>query len=82
MKIVLPLFMAAFLLLAQQPDATRGRSLVESTGCLNCHCIRDKGSYMGPELTDIGDRRTPDRLESSIVRKPGSRSKTLPIFIL
>src|SRR5271165_5759290 len=48
-------------------DAAKGMALVEANGCLNCHRIGDKGSHMGPDLTDIGDRRTPDRLLASIV---------------
>jgi len=48
-------------------DAAKGKSLVESSGCLNCHRIGDKGSRTGPDLSGIGDRRTPDRLKQSIV---------------
>jgi putative heme-binding domain-containing protein len=51
----------------QGGDAAKGKELVSSTGCLNCHRIGDTGSRMGPNLSDIGDRRTPERLQSSIV---------------
>jgi len=61
-------FMTAAAIWAQQPggNAVRGKQLVESSGCLNCHRIADKGSHMGPELSDIGDRRTPERLQRAI----------------
>src|SRR5579862_9680021 len=51
----------------QSGDAARGKTLFESSGCLNCHRVNDKGSRTGPNLSDIGDRRTPDRLKTSIV---------------
>ena len=35
--------------------------------CLNCHRVDGKGSYLGPELTDIGVRRRAAQLERSIL---------------
>jgi putative heme-binding domain-containing protein len=57
----------AFLSLAQTGDPAKGKALVESSGCLNCHRIEDKGLHTAPELTDIGSRRTPERLQASIL---------------
>ena len=48
-------------------DAARGKTLVESSGCFDCHRIADRGSHFGPELTDIGGRRTPDRLRQALL---------------
>lgn len=59
--------LAAARLFGQTGDAGKGKELVASSGCLNCHRIGETGSRMGPNLTDIGDRRTPDRLQRSIV---------------
>jgi putative heme-binding domain-containing protein len=59
--------LAAAQLWAQGGDAAKGKELVSSSGCLNCHRIGDTGSRNGPNLSDIGDRRTPERLQSSIV---------------
>jgi putative heme-binding domain-containing protein len=40
-------------------DRTRGRELVRSRGnCQHCHVIAGEGVAMGPELTDIGLRRS------------------------
>jgi putative heme-binding domain-containing protein len=61
------LTLAAAPLFAQGGDAAKGKALFESSGCLNCHRINDKGSRMGPNLSDVGDRRTPERLQRSIV---------------
>lgn len=48
-------------------DASRGKTLVESNGCFDCHRIGEQGSRLGPNLSDIGTRRTPDRLQKSLV---------------
>ena len=57
---------------AQQPDrptgdATRGQTLFELNGCFDCHRVGDRGSRFGPDLSDVGDRRTPDRLRLALV---------------
>lgn len=48
-------------------DASRGKALVESSGCFDCHRVGDRGSRLGPDLTDIGSRRTPERLQRALV---------------
>jgi putative heme-binding domain-containing protein len=48
-------------------DASRGSALMEPNGCFDCHRIGDRGSRLGPDLSDIGKRRTPDRLRQALV---------------
>ena len=48
-------------------DAGRGKALVESSGCFDCHRIDDRGSRLGPNLSSIGSRRTADRLRQALV---------------
>jgi putative heme-binding domain-containing protein len=49
-------------------DATRGRTLFEGKGeCLKCHRVSGKGSYLGPELTDVGLTRRSAQLERSVL---------------
>ena len=48
-------------------DGLRGKALVESSACFDCHRIGDRGSRVGPDLSDIGSRRTPDRLRQALV---------------
>ena len=38
-------------------DAAQGKVLIESSKCLDCHRIGEKGSHLGPDLSDIGTRR-------------------------
>ena len=48
-------------------DETRGKALVESNACFDCHRIGQRGSRVGPDLSDIGTRRTPERLQQSLL---------------
>jgi putative heme-binding domain-containing protein len=48
-------------------DAERGKALVESSGCFDCHRIDERGSRLGPNLSRIGGRRTPVRLRQALV---------------
>jgi putative heme-binding domain-containing protein len=48
-------------------DASRGKALVESSGCFDCHRIADRGSRLGPNLSRIGSLRTPARLHQALV---------------
>jgi alcohol dehydrogenase (cytochrome c) len=48
-------------------DAAAGRALVQSNKCLDCHRIGATGSRFGPDLSDIGARRTPELLCSALV---------------
>ncbi len=49
-------------------NAARGKGIFEGKGqCLNCHRADGKGSYLGPDLTDIGVRRRAAQLERSIL---------------
>jgi putative heme-binding domain-containing protein len=58
--------LAAAPLFAQGGDTAKGKTLVESSGCMNCHRIGEQGSHLGPNLTDIGTRRDAARLATSI----------------
>jgi putative heme-binding domain-containing protein len=54
-------------------DAVRGRVIFEGRGnCLSCHRVNDKGQYSGPDLTDIGQTRTPVAIQRSLVDPTGS----------
>jgi putative heme-binding domain-containing protein len=54
-------------------DVARGRMIFEGRGnCLSCHRVNDKGQYSGPDLTDIGQARTPAAIQRSLVDPTGS----------
>jgi cytochrome c oxidase cbb3-type subunit III len=49
-------------------DAAHGKTIFEGKGaCLSCHLVDGKGSYLGPDLTDIGVTRRAAQLERSIL---------------
>src|SRR2546425_5277969 len=48
-------------------DAANGKALVESNKCLDCHRIGETGSRRGPDLSDVGNRRSPDALHRATV---------------
>jgi cytochrome c oxidase cbb3-type subunit 3 len=50
-------------------DAGRGARLFASKGCAGCHIVAGKGEGFGPELSDIGARRSATFLRQT-VRRP------------
>jgi putative heme-binding domain-containing protein len=48
-------------------DPARGKALFESSGCFDCHRVNDRGSHLGPDLSEIGCLRTPARLQQALV---------------
>jgi putative heme-binding domain-containing protein len=49
-------------------DATHGQALFEGRGqCLTCHQVQEKGSRLGPDLTEIGRLRRVAELERALV---------------
>ncbi len=46
----------------------QGRVIFEGRGrCLECHRVENKGSYSGPDLTDVGRTRAPASIRQSLV---------------
>ena len=44
-----------------------GKEIFEGKGgCLRCHSVANRGGSLGPDLSEIGIRRTPDSLRLSI----------------
>jgi putative heme-binding domain-containing protein len=52
-------------------DAARGRALFEGRGqCLTCHQVFERGSRLGPDLSEIGRLRRASELEQALVDPP------------
>ena len=60
-------------------DAEHGRAVYRTSGCAGCHIVRGEGNGLGPELTDIGARRTAAMLQHALTN-PGQSSS--PAFIV
>jgi putative heme-binding domain-containing protein len=48
-------------------EISRAKELVQANKCLSCHRIGDTGSYLAPNLTDIGANRSVQQLRDSLV---------------
>ena len=48
-------------------DAGRGGELYRAKGCAGCHIIRGEGGASGPELTEIGARRSAAYLREALI---------------
>ena len=47
-------------------DAARGKTLYSEGGCSQCHKINDDGGRVGPNLSDIGGRRSAEYLRTAV----------------
>jgi putative heme-binding domain-containing protein len=52
-------------------DAAKGRALFNSQGCPACHMLNGIGGVVGPDLSEVGARRSSQRLRQCLV-DPGS----------
>jgi cytochrome c oxidase cbb3-type subunit III len=49
-------------------DAIAGKTVYQGKGCTGCHTVNDQGGILGPDLTEVGRRRSLRFLEESIVK--------------
>ncbi len=53
-------------------DAGRGRQLFGQKGnCASCHMVNGNGGRRGPDLSRVGERRTPEELTADLVNPDG-----------
>lgn len=58
-------------------DPLRGKRIYETSGgCPACHIVAGHGIGVGPELTDVGDRRGLDYLHKSLLDPAEAQSQT------
>lgn len=48
-------------------DPARGAKLYAKSGCVQCHMIHGRGGVFGPDLSDVGRRRSPAYLRRALV---------------
>jgi putative heme-binding domain-containing protein len=48
-------------------EISKAKELIQTNNCLSCHRIGDTGSYLGPELGDIGAIRSVEQLRDSLL---------------
>jgi putative heme-binding domain-containing protein len=52
-------------------DPARGQAIYDSKGCAACHIVRGQGASLGPDLSDVGARRSPAYLSEALL-DPGA----------
>jgi putative heme-binding domain-containing protein len=57
-------------------DPDKGRLVYQKAECSNCHTVAGKGGSLGPELTDIGDRRGAQFLRTAMLHPGKDRAVT------
>lgn len=48
-------------------DYEHGKNMFAATTCISCHAMRGKGGNMGPDLTQLGTRFTPEDMLEAII---------------
>lgn len=48
-------------------EVSRARKLLNENACLSCHRFDGMGSYLGPDLTGVGERRSSEQIHTSLV---------------
>jgi putative heme-binding domain-containing protein len=48
-------------------DAAKGAQVFKANGCARCHTIGEQGGFVGPDLSEVGSRRSLAELESSVL---------------
>jgi cytochrome c oxidase cbb3-type subunit 3 len=56
-------------------DPARGARVFANSGCSSCHILAGQGNALGPELTDLGDRRSAGYVRE-VLLDPASRLPT------
>ena len=72
---------AAKVLLSEE-QIQKAQRLIHENGCLSCHRFGDAGSYAGPDLNDVGVRRSAEQLRAALVSPdaaPASRNRMVRI---
>jgi len=54
-------------------DASRGKAIFDGKGgCLTCHRVKEAGSWVGPDLSDIGSVRRIAEMEKTLIDPKGT----------
>jgi putative heme-binding domain-containing protein len=44
------------------PEIAAAKKLIQTNGCLSCHRVGEVGSYIGPDLNDVGSHLSADQI--------------------
>jgi mono/diheme cytochrome c family protein len=61
---------------ASGSQRSRGTAVFDTSGCRHCHMIGNVGGHKGPDLSDVGRRKS----EAAILQQVVNGSKIMPAF--
>jgi putative heme-binding domain-containing protein len=50
-----------------EEQVTKAMSLIKTNGCLSCHRVAGTGSYVGPDLSDVGASYSAEQIRAALV---------------
>jgi putative heme-binding domain-containing protein len=50
-----------------EEQVARATGLIKTNGCLSCHRVAGAGSYVGPDLSDVGASYSPEQIRAALV---------------
>jgi putative heme-binding domain-containing protein len=50
-----------------EAQVSKAMGLIKANGCLSCHRVADSGSYVGPNLSDVGASHSADQIRAALV---------------
>jgi putative heme-binding domain-containing protein len=50
-----------------EEEISKANELIQGNGCLSCHRVGGMGSYIGPDLSDVGVNRSPEQIRAALV---------------
>lgn len=48
-------------------EVSKAKRLIQTNGCLSCHRVGREGSYIGPDLNDVGSHSSPQQIQAALV---------------
>jgi putative heme-binding domain-containing protein len=49
-----------------EEEISKANELIQGNGCLSCHRVGGMGSYIGPDLSDVGANRSPEQIRAAL----------------
>jgi putative heme-binding domain-containing protein len=50
-----------------EAEVTKAMGLIKANGCLSCHRVAGNGSYVGPDLSDVGASYSAEQIRAALV---------------
>jgi putative heme-binding domain-containing protein len=50
-----------------EAEVTKAMGLIQANGCLSCHRVAGTGSYVGPDLSDVGASYSAEQIRAALV---------------